>query len=101
MTSTSASACTSAPVTTPARVLLDRDHAGRFAVVLDHQRLDVQHDVGDVLQHAGNRRELVLRAADLDLRDGAALRLDSRIRRRLLPMVTPNPRSNGSATNLP
>ena len=28
-------------------------------------------------------------------------RLESRMRRRLLPTVTPKPRSNGSATNLP
>ena len=28
-------------------------------------------------------------------------RLESRMRRRLLPIVTPKPRSNGSATNLP
>ena len=44
-----------------ARVLLDADDLGRFAVVLDDQRLDVEDDVGDVLDHAGQRGELVLR----------------------------------------
>jgi hypothetical protein len=29
------------------------------------------------------------------------VKLESMIRLKLLPMVTPNPRSNGSATNLP
>ena len=49
-----------------------RKHAGRLAVVLDDQRLDVEHDVGDVFEDAGDRGELVLGAVDLDLRDGAA-----------------------------
>ena len=62
----------SAPVTSAGRVLLDGDDAGRIAVVLHHQRLDVEHDVGHVLEHAGDRGELVLGAANLDLRDGAA-----------------------------
>src|SRR5439155_4503964 len=53
-------------------VLFDSDDPRRIAVVLDDERLDVEHDVGNVFQHAGNGRELVLRAADLDLRDDAA-----------------------------
>jgi DNA-directed RNA polymerase sigma subunit (sigma70/sigma32) len=43
------------------------------AVVLDDKRLDVQDDVGDVLDDAGNRRELVLHPLHLDARDRAAL----------------------------
>ena len=42
-------------------------------MVLDHQELDVQDQVGDVVDHAGDRRELVLDALDLDLGDRAAL----------------------------
>ena len=49
-----------------------RMHLGRLAVVLHHQRFDVEHDVGDVFDDAGDRGELVLGAVDLDLRDGAA-----------------------------
>ena len=41
-------------------------------MVLHHQRLDVEHDVGHVLDHAGQRGELVLGAVHLDLRDRAA-----------------------------
>ena len=55
-----------------ALVALDADDLGRFAVVLDDQRLDVEHDVGHVFDHAGQRGELVLRALDLDLRDRTA-----------------------------
>jgi hypothetical protein len=73
MISTSASAWMSAPGDQAGRVLFNRDDAGRLAVVLDHQRLDVEHDVSHVFQNAGNRRELVLRAADFDLRDRAPL----------------------------
>ena len=62
----------SAPVTTPGVFFSTRMHAGRIAVVLDDQRLDVEHDVGDVFDDARDRGEFVLRAVDLDLRDGAA-----------------------------
>ena len=82
-------------------VLFDPHAPGALAVVLDDQRLDVEHDVGHVLDHAGQGGEFVLGAVELDLGDGAPSRLDSMIRRRLLPMVTPKPRSNGSAMNLP
>ena len=54
------------------RVLLDAQHAGRIAVVLHDQRFDVEHDVGDVFEHALDRREFVLGVVDLDLRDRAA-----------------------------
>jgi hypothetical protein len=52
---------------------LDADDLRRIAVVLHHERLDVQDNVGDVLHHAFNRRELVLSVVNLDLRDRAAL----------------------------
>ena len=55
-----------------AAVLLDADDARLLAVVLHHQRLDVEHDVGDVLDHAGQGGEFVLGAVQLDLRDRAA-----------------------------
>ena len=62
----------------PARIVagavtLDAQHLGRVEVVLHHQRLDVEHDVGDVLQDARDRGELVLGVVDLDLGDRAAL----------------------------
>ena len=53
-------------------VLLDPHDAGLLAVVLHHQRLHVQHDVGHVFDHAGQRAELVLGAVHLDLGHGAA-----------------------------
>jgi hypothetical protein len=42
-------------------------------VVLDDQRLDVEHDVGEVLEDALDRGELVLGVVDFDLRDRTAL----------------------------
>jgi hypothetical protein len=42
-------------------------------VVLHHERLDVQHDFGDVFEHAFHRGEFMLSVMDLDLRDGASL----------------------------
>ena len=54
-------------------VAIDADRPGVFGVVLDDQELDVQDQVGDVVDHAGDRRKLVLDALDLDLGDGAAL----------------------------
>ena len=54
------------------RALFDRDNARLRRVFLDHQRLDVQHDVGDIFQHAGDRGEFVLGPPNLDLGDGTA-----------------------------
>ena len=45
----------------------------RVAVHPQAQRLQVQHDVGDVLAHAGDRRELVQHAVDLDRGDRRTL----------------------------
>ena len=52
MISTASSVSMSAAVIGAGRVLLDAQHLGRIAVVLHDQRLDVEHDVGDVLEHA-------------------------------------------------
>jgi hypothetical protein len=46
---------------------------GRVAVHPQAQRLQVQDDVGHVLAHAGDRRELVQHALDLDRGDRGAL----------------------------
>src|SRR5260370_4602754 len=54
-------------------VALDADRARLLGVVLDHESFDVQHEIGDILDHAGDRGELVLHALDLDLGDGASL----------------------------
>ena len=49
-----------------ARALLLHDHAlGAFALHLDRDVLDVQHDVGDVLTDASDRGELVQHAVDV------------------------------------
>ena len=45
---------------------------GQLAGVLDHQALDVEDDVGHVLDDAGDRADFVLHALDLDAGDGAA-----------------------------
>ena len=57
----------------PPAIAIDPDRPRRFGVVLDHQQLDVQDQVGDVVDHAGNRGKLVLDAQDLDLGDRAPL----------------------------
>ena len=51
----------------PSRILLDAKHLRTFAVVLDDQRLYVEHDVGNVFHHAGDRCEFVLCVVNLDL----------------------------------
>ena len=53
-------------------VPVDADGLGLVAGVLDHQALDVEDDVGDVLDDAGDGGDFVLHALDLDARDGAA-----------------------------
>ena len=55
---------------------IDRD--SRSALVrgtkrAEHETLHVQDDVGDILDHVGNRGELVLGAIDLDGLDGCTL----------------------------
>src|ERR1700733_7454704 len=58
-----------------ARALLLHDHAlGAFALHLDRDVLDVQHDVGDVLANACDRRELVQHAVDVHRLHGGALK---------------------------
>ena len=60
-------------VTTPGP-LLAHDHAlGALAVHAEGDFLDVEHDVGDVLAHAGDRREFVQHAVDLHRRHRRAL----------------------------
>ena len=52
-----------------ARALLAQRHAlGAVALHLDGDVLDVEDDVGDVLAHAGDRREFMQHAVDLDRR---------------------------------
>src|SRR5262249_37418939 len=55
-----------------ALVPIDADGARLLAGVLHHQALDVEDDVGDILDDAGNRGDLVLHALDLDTGDGTA-----------------------------
>ena len=62
------------PAVTCAGSLLLHHHAlGAFALHLDGDVLDVEDDVGDVLAHARDRRELVQHAVDMDGRHGGAL----------------------------
>jgi hypothetical protein len=57
-----------------ARALLLHDHAlGAFALHLDRDVLDVEHDVGDVLAHARDRGEFVQHAVDMHRLHGRAL----------------------------
>ena len=53
-------------------VAVDPNRPHRFGVVLHDEQLDVQHQVGDVVDHAGNRRKLVMNPVNLDLGDRAA-----------------------------
>ncbi len=73
MICTCSSVMMSAALTTPALCRSMRIVLGLIAGVLDDQALDVQDDVGDVLDHAGDGGDLVLHALDLDARDGTAL----------------------------
>src|SRR5258706_7183138 len=50
----------------------ERERLGVVAVQLQGNLLQVEDDVGRVLDHAGNRRELVQHAVDLDGGDGRA-----------------------------
>ena len=77
------------------------DHAlGAFALHLDRDVLDVEHDVGDVFAHARDRGELVQHAVDVDECTAAPCSDDSSTRRSALPSVRPKPRSSGSATRV-
>jgi hypothetical protein len=73
------------------------DHLGSVAAQLEGDLLQVEDDVGGVFHHAGDRLELVQHAFDLDRGDRAPSIEDSSTRRSALPMVVPNPRSNGCA----
>ena len=69
---TASSVMMSAAVDHAALVAVDADGARLLAGVLDHQALDVEDDVGDVLDDAGDGGDLVLHALDLDAGDGTA-----------------------------
>ena len=56
-----------------AAVAVDPDGPWCSEWFLTTRQLDVQNEVGDIVDHAGDRRELVLDPLDLDLGDGAAL----------------------------
>jgi len=50
-----------------ARALLLHDHAlWAFALHLDRDVFDVEHDIGDILAYAGDRGEFVQHAVDVD-----------------------------------
>src|SRR5579883_798182 len=55
----------------PAFVAFDAQCARGIAGVFHHQALDVEDDVGDILDDAGNRADFVLDALYLDAGDGA------------------------------
>ena len=62
------------PATTGARpAALEHEALDAIALHLDRDVLDVEHDVDDVLADAGNRRELVQHAVDVDRGDRGAL----------------------------
>ena len=60
-------------VTAPGPVFLSVRRFGPSPWYLDGDVLDVEDDVGHVLAHAGDRRELVQHAVDVNRRDRRAL----------------------------
>ena len=70
--STSASVSMSRALTSPRLVDPQVERLGGVDVHLQRNLLQVQDDVGRVLDHAGDRRELVQHAVDLDRRDRRA-----------------------------
>ena len=71
--STSASVSMSRALTSPALSIAEVERLGRVDVHLQRNLLQVEDDVGRILDHAGDRRELVQHAVDLDRRDRRAL----------------------------
>ena len=69
-TSTPAGGWMSAAVTSPVPLLAEVHHDGLVVLRGDDELLEVEDDLGDVLGHTGDRRELVQDAVDLDRRDG-------------------------------
>ena len=57
-------------------LLVDADRVGLVVLDLEQRLLEVEDDVGHVLDDAGERRELVQRAFDRDVRDRGALERD-------------------------
>ena len=101
MTSTSESACTSAPVTTPVvffSTVITLVSSLWFLTTRDltfsTMSVTSSRTPGMVANSCCAPRTFIWVTA-------LPLRLDNRTRRRLLPIVTPKPRSNGSATNFP
>ena len=54
-------------------VLVEADRVGLVVLDLEQRLLEVEDDVGDILDDAGERGELVQRAFDRDVRDRRAL----------------------------
>ena len=60
-------------VTSPGPLGRQLHHAGLVALELDDEVLDVENDIGGILEHARQAGELVLDTLDLDRGDGGAL----------------------------
>jgi hypothetical protein len=57
----------------PGTFLLEHHALHALRMLPERDFLDVEHDIGDVLAHARDRRELVQHAVDMHRRDGGAL----------------------------
>ena len=70
---------------------VNRNGGGRLVVprAPEDKTLDIQDDVGDILDHVRDGHELVLRAIDLNSLGGGTLERGQRTRRRELPSVSP------------
>lgn len=80
---------------------LNMDHLRFIGMDLQAKILDIQNDIGDILFHPGIV-ENSCRTPSILIDVTAAPAMDERrTRRSELPMVLPNPRSNGSAKNFP
>ena len=71
---------------------LDPNHTRGIAVILDHQALHGEHDVGHVLKHTLDGGELVKGARQFDLGDGTALET----RQQHTPQAVANGRAKAS-----
>jgi hypothetical protein len=80
---------------------LERGLLGAVALELEAHLLQVEDDLGHVLDHAGQGRELVEHAVDSHRGDRRALQRREQRAAQRIPSVIPNPRSSGSIVNLP
>jgi hypothetical protein len=100
-TSMSASSSMSRALTSPALSTRTIQRLGGVDVHLERHLLEVEDDVGRILHHAGIGENSCSTPSIFTAVTAAPSIEESSTRRRALPMVVPNPRSNGCAKNRP